>query len=110
MTFPAEFYVHTATVEPYQGENSLGSVYGAAVTVPGFFDTTADLVRSTTSDDVTSAGSVFYCDPSYAANFVPKSRVSSPNLGGDGKATVVKVNSLTSGSLKLPDHVEVTLA
>jgi len=52
---------------------------------------------------------MFYCDPTHAALFVVKSRVSSPDLGGDGLATVVKVNNLTSGPLGLPDHVEVGL-
>jgi len=104
-----EFYVHTLTVETYQGEGAMGPVYAPEVAVPGFLDTTVDLSRTATTDNTMSAGSMFYCDPTHAALFVVKSRVSSPDLGGDGLATVVKVNNLTSGLLGLPDHVEVGL-
>lgn len=105
-----EFYVHTLTVETYIGESSTdGPVYAAAVSVPGFLDTTSSLTQTATSAEESSVRSMFYCDPSYAALFVAQSRVSSPDLGGDGKATVNHVNPLTSGPLGLPDHVEVGL-
>jgi hypothetical protein len=104
-----EFYVHTLTVETYQGENSLGPVYATGVPVPGFLDTTSDLQRSSSGDAATSAGSMFYCHPTYAGLFTVQSRVNSADLGGDGKAVVVKLNNLTSGPLGLPDHVEVGL-
>lgn len=104
-----EFYVHTLTVETYQGEGSMGSVYAAPTTVPGFLDTTANLARTSTTDEATSARSMFYCDPTYAGLFTVQTRVTSTGLGGDGKAVVVRVNSLTSGALGLPDHVEVGL-
>lgn len=110
MTFPAEFYVHTATVEQYLGEGSMGPMYAAPVTVSGFLDTTAQDVRSAFSDEVTAARSMsFYTDPSNASLFVVQSRLTSSDLGGDGKATVVRVNALTSGPLGLPDHIEVGL-
>lgn len=105
----ASFYVHTLTVETYQGSGSYGPVYATAVSVPGFLDTTVDLAKTGTGEEATSASSMFYCDPTYAALFTVESRVTSSDLGGDGKATVVKVNSLTSGPLGLPDHVEVAL-
>lgn len=103
------FYVHTLSVETYQGETSTGPVYAAAVTVPGFLDTTVDDVRTAQGTEVTSARSMFYCDPTYGSLFTEQSRVTSPDLGGDGKATVVRLNPLTSGALNLPDHVEVGL-
>lgn len=109
MTELDEFYVHTLTVETYQGEGSLGPVYGTPTVVPGFLDTTTDLARTTTTDQATSVGSMFYCDPTHAAAFTVRSRVTSTDLGGDGMAIVVKVNNLTSGTLGLPDHVEVGL-
>jgi len=104
-----EFYVHTLTVETYQGVTSNGPSYAAAVTVSGLLDTTVTDVRTGKGDEVTSARSMFYCDPTYGSLFTVQSRVSSPDLGGDGKAVVTRVNSLTSGPLDLPDHVEVGL-
>lgn len=105
----AMFYVHTVTVETYTGENSSGPAFAAPQTVTGFLDTTSDLARSTAGDEATSARSMFYTDPANAAAFTVQSRVTASELGGDGKATVVKVNSLTSGSLGLPDHAEIGL-
>lgn len=105
----AAFYVNAITVETYEGEGSLGPVYAAPVVIPGFLDTVSDLARSATGVAATSVGSMFYCAPAYAAVFTVQSRVTSADLGGDGKAIVVKVNSLTSGPLGLPDHVEVGL-
>jgi len=105
----AAFWVHTVTVETYQGQGSSGPVFAAPVTVSGFLDTTVDLMRSGTVEEATDASSMFFTDPSNAALFTPQSRVTSSDLGGDGKATVVKVNSLTSGGLGLPEHVEVAL-
>jgi hypothetical protein len=104
-----EFYVHTVTVETYQGEGSMGPVFAAPATVPGFLDTVVGLSRTATTDNALSAGSMFYCDPTHAALFTVKSRVASSDLGGDGLATVVMVNNLTSGPLGLPDHAEVGL-
>ena len=109
MTALAGFWVHTVTVETYTGEGSLGPVYANPVTVTGFLDTVSDLARTGTVEEATSASSMFYTDPSNAALFTVQTRVTSSALGGDGKATVVKVNSLTSGALGLPDHVEVAL-
>jgi hypothetical protein len=103
------FYVHTLTVQTYQGEGSDGPMYAAGVAVPGFLDTTANLVRTGSSDEATAASSMFYCAPTYAALFSVQSLVASASLAGDGKAIVVKVNSLDSGTMSLPDHVEVTL-
>lgn len=109
MTFPAVFYVHTVTVETYQGEARGGAVYAAGVVVSGFLDNAVTLTPGSSSDEVTSAGSTFYTAPENAGLFKAQSRVSSPDLGGDGKAKVVKVNPMTSGPLGLPDHVEVVL-
>lgn len=105
----AMFYIHTISVETFLGEASYGPTFAAPVTVPGFLDTVSDLVRSATTDEATSARSMFYCDPQYAALFVVQSRCTAADLGGDGKAVVVRVNALTSGPLGLPDHVEVGL-
>lgn len=106
----AMFYVHTLQVETYHGETSYGPSYAAIATVPGFLDTTSDLSRTATADESTSASSMFYADPQYAGLFTVQSRVTSPDLGGDGKATVVRLNALSSGPLGLPDHIEVGLA
>lgn len=109
MTELAGFWVHTITVETYKGQGSSGPVYAIPVSVTGFLDTTADLARTGAVEEATSASSMFYTDPANAALFTPQTRVTSSALGGDGKATVVKVNSLTSVGLGLPDHVEVAL-
>lgn len=103
------FYVHTVQVKTYQGETSTGPSFAAAVTVPGFLDTTVTDVRTGTGDEATSARSMFYCDPTYGALFTVQSQVLSPDLGGDGMAVVTRLNVLTSGPLGLPDHVEVGL-
>lgn len=105
----AMFYVHTVTVETYQGQGANGPVFAAPVQVIGFLDTTSDLARTGTVEEATSASSMFYTDPANAGLFTVQTRVTSALLEGDGKATVVKVNSLTSGGLGLPDHVEVAL-
>ncbi|HET6909831.1 MAG TPA: hypothetical protein VFH54_10875 [Mycobacteriales bacterium] len=105
----AAFWQHTITVETYQGQGSSGPVYAAPVQVTGLLDTVSDLARVGTVEEATSASSMFYTDPSNAALFTVQTRVTSALLDGDGKATVVKVNSLTSGGLGLPDHVEVAL-
>lgn len=103
------FYIHTVTVETYEGQGSSGPVFAAPVNVTGFLDTVSDLARTGTVEEATSASSMFYTDPANAALFTVQTRVTSSLLDGDGKATVVKVNSLTSGALGLPDHVEVAL-
>jgi len=104
-----DFYVHTVTVEPYLGATSSGPQYGPGVAVAGFLDTTTVLAPTAGGQEATAASSMFYTPPENAPLFPVQSRVTSADLGGDGKAVVVKVNALTSGPLDLPDHVEVGL-
>lgn len=111
MTSPlgAIFWVHTVTVEPYLGVLNSQPAYGDPVDVVGFFDSAADLDLSAADTEATSAKSVFYTDPDNASLFPLNSRVTSDQLGGDGKATVILANSMTSGPLGLPDHLVVGL-
>jgi hypothetical protein len=100
-----EFYVHTASAEPFLFTNSLGvDLFGPAVTVPGFNDTTRRQVRSADGQIVISAGS-FYTYPANASSMPIDARVTI-----DGSVTRVMTSTLnTSGALDLPDHLDVTL-
>lgn len=98
------FFVHTATVETFEGSGAYGDVYAAPIEVPCFIDDSVQLVRGKTAEEVVSSTTV-YADPSYASAFAADSRVTV-----NGRAAfVINANSLTSGPLGLPDHVEVHL-
>lgn len=113
----ADFYVHTAIVETYEGTNGYGEdVFADPVTLDPadvsvhplgngcWIDDSRKLVRNSTGEQVVSE-STLYTYPSNAALFTPDSRVT---VNG-AVSRVIKVNSNTSGDLDLPDHVAVTL-
>lgn len=109
MTFPAEFYVHTATVEQYLGSGTTGPRYAAGVVVACFIDAQEVVTQTASGQDVTQRATKLYCDNSHAALLVPLSRVTSVQLAGDQTAHVQTANVLDSGALGLPDHVEAVL-
>jgi hypothetical protein len=100
-----EFYVHTVTVEMYLGQNGYGEdQFAAPVDIIGWMDGTRRLVRDKDGQQIVSE-SLFCTYPVNAPLFVADSRVT---YGGVA-ARVIRTNSLDSGALDLPDHVEVTL-
>lgn len=105
----ADFWVHEITVVPYLGEGAYGSTYGPESTAAGFVDDSRKSVRTAGGDEVVSEAT-FYGPPDLADRFAPESRVTlwagSP---AERTATVITLKRLSSGSLGLPDHVEVTL-
>lgn len=103
------FWIHTATIETFQGDGVTGPVYAAGVSITCLLDADEQLVLSPTGEQVTSSSTMLYTAISNAALFTPGTRVTSTVLGGDNTAKVLKVNPLTSGALALPDHVEVSL-
>lgn len=100
-----EFYVHSVTVETYQGTNGYGEdVFAAPVTVTGFLDDTRHLVRSQTAEQVVSEAQ-FYTHPENGALFTADSRVTVDGV----TSRVIRTNVNTSGSLELPDHAVISL-
>lgn len=104
-----EFYVHSCTVETYQGTNGYGKdVFDApfAVTPPAgcFIEPKRRLVRSGTGEQVVSESTV-YTYPVHAARFTPGSRVT---VNGT-VVTVIVAAPFESGGLDLPDHLVVNL-
>lgn len=117
----ADFYVHTAKVEPFLGKGSNGAVFGPSVilspdsTPPNgvFADDSRKLVRDKDGSQVVSE-TTLYTSPVNARLFKPGSRVTILNDADEDDlapipAYVIKANSNTSGGLDLPDHVAVTL-
>lgn len=96
-----EFFVHTVSVEPFEGESGYGgTIYGAPVDVACFVDETTRMVRATDGSEVVSSSTV-YAGPD--APITNGSRVTLPS----GDTTVVVATSRhDSGPLDLPDHLE----
>lgn len=100
-----DFYVHTVTVETYQGTNGYGEdTFAAPVTVVGFLDDSRRLVRGADAEQVISE-SQFYTRPENGALFTAESRVTA-----DGSVSrVIRTNVNMSGNLDLPDHAVISL-
>lgn len=106
----SRFFVHTVTVETFLGTSGYGvDQFAAPVTLSPpngcFVDNARHLVRSTTAEEVLSEATL-YTFVANAALFAPNSRVTVNGV----QTRVIKTNPNTSGSLRLPDHVAVTLA
>ncbi|MFJ4286407.1 hypothetical protein ACIPY0_12245 [Paenarthrobacter nicotinovorans] len=99
-----DFYVHTVTVETFEGTGAYGDVYSEPVTVPGWLEDKRRLVRDKNGQEVVSS-SVFMCDNTHVDKFTPDSRVTLPRR----QAFVIGVADFTSGALDLPDHLEIDL-
>ena len=101
----ASFYVHTVTAEPYLGAGANGAKYDDPVTFPAFVEQKRQIVRDANGEQVVSSTTV-YCDPAYAANLAPKSRVT---FAAGRKSIVIIRADHDSGDLDLPDHCEAAL-
>lgn len=99
-----DFYVHTVSVETKAGTGAYGDVYAAPVDVPCWLEPKRRLVRNKDGQEVLST-SFLSCDIAHSSTFTPDSKVSH----GGTTAYVIGVNSLTSGALELPDHLEIDL-
>lgn len=102
----ARFWVHTVTVETYQGTSGYGKeLFDAPLIVTGWLQGSTKLVRSTDGDEVISQAQ-FFAPIDQAPVFAPQSRVTLP----DGRiARVIVANVNDAGGLRLPEHVEVNL-
>ncbi|WP_181034117.1 hypothetical protein [Arthrobacter sp. GMC3] len=98
--------VHAVTVDPYQGEGGMVTIYGpTAGPVPCFIDDTRAMVRTMAGDTVVSETTLYVVDKAWTGSFPPESIVHLP--GRD--ATVIKVSNRDSGDLGLPDHLKIAL-
>lgn len=98
------FWVHSASVETYQGTGAAGDTYGSPVSFACFIDDSAKLVRNRVGDEVVSSTTI-YADLSWAVSLIAESRVTA-----NGRvAQVITADVHDSGPLGLPDHVEVHL-
>lgn len=100
----AGFYVHTATVETFQGAGAYGDVYAAPVTVSCFAEAKRRLVRAKDGEQVVSESSL-YMSVADGAGFVPDSKVTV-----QGKVSYVITQNINDApGLDLPEHAVVTL-
>lgn len=120
------FYVHSVSVESFQGAGAMGDVYAAPVTVAGFLEGKIINVRDATGNLVVSS-STFYCSATDGAQFTPDSRVRSASPGtvlpgpatfpGDltpsaypvRSAYVISQNVNDAPGLGLPEHSAIYL-
>lgn len=100
----ADFYVHTATVETYQGTGAYGDVYAAPVVVACFAEAKRRLVRAKDGQETVSE-STLYMGAADGGLFVPDSRVT---VGGK-VSYVITQNVNDAPGLDLPDHAAITL-
>jgi len=104
MSALTRFFVHTATVETFTGAGPTGDTYAAPAAHKGFLDDGVVLVRTSAGEQLVQK-TIWYGPLSDAASFVPESRVTV-----NGRASQVSaVRSRNSGSIGLPDHIEVDL-
>lgn len=99
------FYVHHVTVTTRQGGGAYGDVSGEPVTVAGFLDEGAQLVRSPGGEQVVSS-SRFYTDLEADVVFTAGSEVLLP---GGRTGSVIASMRRDGGTLDLPDHLEVQI-
>lgn len=100
-----DFWIHTVTVETFQGAGPAGDTFAAPATVTGFLEGKTQLVRNANGEQVVSS-STFYTATGNAALFTADSRLTPT---GGRAARVIAVNTNDSGNLMLPDHVAINL-
>ena len=98
------FFVNPVSVETLTGEGAYGQAFAAPVTVACFVDDSAHLIRNRQGEEVVS-NTIIFADVLDAPKFPVDSRVT---VNGRA-ARVITTNTLASGPLGLPDHVEVHL-
>lgn len=104
MSAIAAFWVHTATVETFTGAGPTGDTYAASVVLEGFLDDGVVLVRTSAGEQLVQK-TIWFGPLADADKFVPESRVTV-----DGRPSQVSaIRRRDSGTLGLPDHIEVDL-
>lgn len=98
------FFVNTVSVETLTGEGAYGETFAAPTTVSCLVDDSTHLIRNKEGEEVVS-NTALYAASSTAAAFAVDSRVT---VNGR-TARVIALNAYSTGSLGLPDHVEVHL-
>lgn len=99
-----EFWIHTITVETFEGSGAAGDVYSVPQYVAGFLEGKVTLVRDATGQQVVSS-SRFLTATEYTDIFTPDSRVTI-----DGRVSYVIAQARhDSGAMHLPDHAEIYL-
>lgn len=101
----ARWFVHTVTVETFQGSGAYGDVFAAPVAVKGFLSGARKLVRDSTGQQVVAESS-FYTSLANAALFTPDTRVTSS--GAVARVITVSVND-SGGLMPNVEHVAVAL-
>lgn len=101
-----DFYIHTATVEPYTGATPTGDGYGPAETRMGFLDDGLVLTENAGAQRLVSK-TTFLTSLDNAPLFLPESRVTC-----NGRTMQVKETHRRDGGTILLDvtHLEVDLA
>lgn len=100
---PAHLLVHTLSLEPYAGSGAYGDQYGAAVSVPCYYEGKRRLVRDGNGDEVVSEATA-WVQP--GVDVPDGSRVTVL-----GRTThVITVSVLDDGGLTGLAHQEVALA
>ena len=118
-----DFFVHTVQVETFAGAGANGPVYAPPATVTCYVDSSTQLVRSGTGEQVVASTKV-YCSVADADKFTPDSRVTQPRnlypsdtlypsdglfLPPEKSAQVITTNQLDAPGLGLPEHTVVYL-
>jgi hypothetical protein len=102
----ADFWIHTVSVETYQGTTGAGAkAYAAAVTVPCFLSRKLRFVRNANGEQVASQASLS-ADASWAATLAAQSRVTV-----DGRPTTIIATAVLMGGdfIEGLDRVKVYL-
>ncbi|WIA99743.1 hypothetical protein [Curtobacterium sp. MCBA15_012] len=99
-----DFWVHTITVETYLGEGGNGVAYAAPVDVPCFIDGGTKIARTATGEQLVVAAPV-YAPPEHAGTLTAGSKVTVRGR----PARILAATVYDSGSLDLPDHVQIAL-
>ena len=100
---PAQLLVHTASVEPYEGSGAYGDVYGAAYSLPCYFEAERKIVRNSEGDEAVAEATV-YAD--LGNEIKPGSRVSANGYS----STVITVSVFDDAGLTGLAHREIALA
>jgi hypothetical protein len=106
---PGWVFVHTGIlVERFQsGDDGYGANYAAGETLTGFVDQGEQLVVAPTGDEVISIARVYF--PVGTAWIPVQSKVTLPSQFGSEVGEVIAANVRDTGTLPLPEFLELAL-
>lgn len=97
------FAPHTATVQPYEGSGAYGDIFGAAFSLPCYFEQQHELVSSATGDQAVSK-------PKLWANLTDVPILTGSRVTVNGyTSTVTSVSVFDDGGLTGLAHQEIQL-